>query len=169
MQTNSDKSPTGVRFPSALAGVAVGVGGVGAALTLAGIGSPLRAPFTLLFLITAPASALGGALRGLDGAARAVLAGVGALALDLLVAQAMLASHMWSVRGGVVAVGAVSLGLFLSVGLLSVRQARARRRRHARSSPRTASSPCTTSSPNTPSSHSTPRTRSSVRATSSQG
>ncbi|MGO4426903.1 hypothetical protein AB4Z54_51450, partial [Streptomyces sp. MCAF7] len=57
MQTNSDKSPTGVRFPSALVGATVGIGGVGAALTLAGIDSPLRAPFTLLFLITAPASA----------------------------------------------------------------------------------------------------------------
>ncbi|ADI11471.1 hypothetical protein SBI_08353 [Streptomyces bingchenggensis BCW-1] len=157
-----------MRFPPALVGVAVGVGavgigGVGATLTLAGIDSPLRAPFTLFFLITAPASALGGALRGLDRAARAVLAGVGALALDLLVAQAMLTWHMWSVRGGVPAVGAVSLVLFLSVRLLSVRQARARRRRHARSSPRT------TSSPRTANSHRTPHTRSSLRTTSSQG
>ncbi|MER7794033.1 hypothetical protein [Streptomyces sp. NPDC097640] len=124
MQTISDKSPAGARFPPVLMGVAVGAGGVGAALTLAGVEAPPRAPLTLFFLVMAPASALAHALRGLDGAARAVLAGAGALALDLLVAQTMLALHLWSVRGGVSAVGAASLLLFLSA-----RPAHARRRR----------------------------------------
>jgi hypothetical protein len=152
MQTISDKSPAGTRLPPALVGVAVGVGGGGAALTLAGIDSPLRAPCTLFFLVMAPASALGGALRGLDRAARATLAGVGALALDLLVAQAMLALHEWSVRGGVSAVGAVSLALFLSARL-----AHARHRRTTSSRP-TSSRPTISR-----------RTTRSHRTTSSQG
>ncbi|MES4906990.1 MULTISPECIES: hypothetical protein [unclassified Streptomyces] len=135
MQTNSDKSPAGLRFRPALMGVAVAIGGVGAALTLADIDSPPRAPLTLFFLVIAPASALGGALRGLDGPARAALAGIGALALDLLVAQAMLASHVWSVRGGVLTVGAVSLALFLSVRQAAHAQ---RRRRRATGGARTA-------------------------------
>ncbi|MGY0063158.1 hypothetical protein ACWY4P_42575 [Streptomyces sp. LZ34] len=134
MQTISDKSPAGARFPLVLVGVAVGIGGVGAALTIAGVDSPLRAPFTLFFLVIAPASALGGALRGLDGAARAVLAGLGALALDLLVAQAMLALHVWSVRGGVLAVGAVSLALFLSARAAHAHRRRTTSSRHTTSS-----------------------------------
>ncbi|GAA0405745.1 hypothetical protein [Streptomyces luteireticuli] len=96
-----------------VAGAAVAMAGVGAALALADIGSPLRAPFTLFFLLTAPACGIAAALRGLDPLSRAVVAGGGALAVDLLTAQTMLALHSWSVRGGVVAVGAVSLLFFL--------------------------------------------------------
>ncbi|MGW7517472.1 hypothetical protein ACWGJ2_17970 [Streptomyces sp. NPDC054796] len=95
-----------------LAGAAVGVGGVGAALALADVASPLRAPFTLFFLLAAPALALAASLRRLDALTRAVVAVVGAAALDLLVAQVMIATHTWSVRGGIVAVGVLS-GLLL--------------------------------------------------------
>ncbi|MEU8826344.1 hypothetical protein [Streptomyces sp. NPDC048636] len=122
MQTITDKRPAGVRYLPVIAGAAVGVGGVGAALALADVGSPLRAPFALFFLVVAPAAAVGGALRGLDAAARCVLAVTGALALDLLVAQAMLALHLWSVRGGVVAVGCLSL--LILVGTRAARRPR---------------------------------------------
>lgn len=132
MQTISDKSSAGARFPPVLMGVAVGAGGVGAALTLAGVDTPPRAPLTLLFLAMAPASALACALRGLDGAARAVLAGAGALALDLLIAQTMLALHLWSVRGGVSAVGAASFLLCLSARLAHARRRRRRPRTTSR-------------------------------------
>ncbi|WP_051572880.1 hypothetical protein [Streptomyces sp. PRh5] len=108
-----------------ITGAAVGLAGLGAALALAHVHSPLRAPFTLFFLLAAPALAIGSALRGLDTLTRPVLAVAGALALDLLVAQAMLALRMWSARGGVAAVGAVSL-LILVPTLLS-RLARRRR------------------------------------------
>ncbi|GAA0378974.1 hypothetical protein GCM10010319_66900 [Streptomyces blastmyceticus] len=96
-----------------IAGAATTIAGVGAALALADIGSPLRAPFTLFFLIVAPACAIGAALRGLDPLSRSVVAAGGAVAVDLLIAQVMLALHTWTVRGGVAAVAAVSLLLFL--------------------------------------------------------
>ncbi|REK85063.1 hypothetical protein DY245_39955 [Streptomyces inhibens] len=96
-----------------VAGVAVGIGAMGAVLALADIGSPLRAPFTLFFLLMAPATAIATALGRMDPLGRAVAAGAGALALDLLVAQAMLALHLWSVRGGVVAVAALSGAVLL--------------------------------------------------------
>ncbi|MFI9722520.1 hypothetical protein ACIHFE_23155 [Streptomyces sp. NPDC052396] len=96
-----------------VAGVAMAIAAVGAALALADIGSPARAPFTLFFLLVAPACAIAAALRGLDPLSRSVVATGGAVAVDLLTAQTMLALHSWSVRGGVAAVGAVSLLLFL--------------------------------------------------------
>ncbi|MER7400420.1 hypothetical protein ABT381_33460 [Streptomyces sp. NPDC000151] len=102
-----------------LAGAAVAVGGVGAVLALADLASPLRAPFTLFFLLGAPAAAIAAALGRLDPLSRTVVAGAGALAVDMLVAQAMLSLHMWSARGGVVAVAAISGTLFL---LASVRR-----------------------------------------------
>ncbi|MFI0818396.1 hypothetical protein ACH4TX_18085 [Streptomyces sp. NPDC021098] len=117
MQTNTDKRSARAELLPVAAGAAVGIAATGAALALADFDSPLRAPFTLFFLVVAPAAALGSALRGLDAAARTVLGVAGALALDLLVAQTMLALHIWSVRGGVAAVGVLSL-LILSPALL---------------------------------------------------
>ncbi|UKY49262.1 hypothetical protein [Streptomyces inhibens] len=102
---------------SLVAGVAVGIGAMGAVLALADIGSPLRAPFTLFFLLMAPATAIATALGRMDPLGRAVAAGAGALAVDLLVAQAMLALHLWSVRGGVVAVAALSGAVLLGSAL----------------------------------------------------
>ncbi|MFJ3760350.1 hypothetical protein [Streptomyces sp. NPDC090080] len=96
-----------------LAGAATAVAGTGALLALTDSGSPLRGPFTLLLLIGAPAAAIGLALRGLDPFARTLTALAGAVALDMLVAQGMLATHHWSWRGGVVAVTAISVLLLL--------------------------------------------------------
>ncbi len=104
---------------------------VGGALALADIGSPLRAPFTLFFLIVAPGCAVAAVLTGLDPLSRAVVATGGALAVDLLVAQAMLALHAWSVRGGVAAVAALSVLLLVLPSLLA--HARRHRGRAARS------------------------------------
>ncbi|MGW2959553.1 hypothetical protein ACWDGI_13840 [Streptomyces sp. NPDC001220] len=103
-----------------LAGAATAVAGTGALLALTDSGSPLRGPFTLLFLIAAPAGAIGLALRGLDPFARALTALAGAVALDMLIAQGMLATHRWSWRGGVVAVTAISVLLLLLVRMRPV-------------------------------------------------
>ncbi|GGS01491.1 hypothetical protein GCM10010252_45120 [Streptomyces aureoverticillatus] len=105
-----------------LAGAAVAAGCAGAAFALLDLTSPLRAPFVLFFLLAAPGFALSHWLRGLDAWSRAVACAGGALVLDLFVAQAMLALHMWSIRGGVAAIGGVSALVFLS--------ALARRLRH---------------------------------------
>ncbi|GHC41410.1 hypothetical protein [Streptomyces cinnamoneus] len=113
------------------AGAAAAIAGVGGALALADVTSPLRAPFTLFFLIVAPACALAAGLRGLDPLSRAVVATGGAVAVDLLVAQIMLALHAWTVRGGVAAVAAVSAVLLLLSFLMA--HARRHRSRAARS------------------------------------
>ncbi|MFJ3643196.1 hypothetical protein ACIPRD_26040 [Streptomyces sp. NPDC090108] len=92
-----------------LAGAATAAGGAGALLALIGSGSPLRGPLALFFLLVTPAAAIAVGLRGLDPFGRAVAALAGAVALDMLVAQGMLAVHRWSVRGGLLAVTALSL------------------------------------------------------------
>jgi hypothetical protein len=103
-----------------LAGAATAVGAVGALLALTDSGSALRGPFALFFLLAAPAMAIALALRGLDPFARVLTALAGAVALDMLVAQGMLATHRWSWRGGIVAVTAISLLLLLLVRMRPV-------------------------------------------------
>ncbi|MFJ9630280.1 hypothetical protein ACIRU8_21475 [Streptomyces sp. NPDC101175] len=91
------------------------VGTVGAVLALTDSGSPLRGPFALFFLFSAPASAIAAALRGLDPYGRALTSVAGAVAVNMLVAQGMLAVHRWSVEGGIVAVAVISGLMALSV------------------------------------------------------
>ncbi|MGI5453502.1 hypothetical protein ACQEWB_10080 [Streptomyces sp. CA-249302] len=98
-----------------LAGAATAVGVFGALLALADSGSPLRGPLTLFFLLAAPATAVAAALRGLEPFGRALAAIAGAVVLNMLVAQGMLAVHRWSVHGGIIAVTVIScLVLLLS-------------------------------------------------------
>ncbi|MFK0152684.1 hypothetical protein ACIQVK_11490 [Streptomyces sp. NPDC090493] len=96
-----------------LTGAATAVAGTGALLAFTDWGSSLRGPLALFFLLAAPAAAIGAALRGLDPPARVLTALAGAVALDMLVAQGMLATHHWSWRGGIVAVAAISVLLVL--------------------------------------------------------
>ncbi|KUN20705.1 hypothetical protein AQJ23_34225 [Streptomyces antibioticus] len=96
-----------------LAGAATAVGGFGALLAQTGSDSPLRGPFTLFFLLAAPAVALAAALRGLEPFARVLTALAGSVVVNMLVAQGMLATHRWSYRGGVVAVTMISALLLL--------------------------------------------------------
>ncbi len=109
-----------------LAGAAVAVAAAGALLALTGTASPLRGPLVLFFLLAAPGAAIGAGLRGLAPLGRVVTSLAGAVAVDLLVAQALLALHLWSVRGGIVAVTAVSSLVLL---LVSVRRLRGRTER----------------------------------------
>ncbi|MFF5304429.1 hypothetical protein ACFY5F_34215 [Streptomyces sp. NPDC013161] len=98
-----------------LAGAAVAVGGVGALLALIDSGSPLRGPFALFFLFAAPASAIAAVLRGLDPFGRVLTSVAGAVVVDMLVAQGMLAVHRWSIDGGIVTVAVISGLISLSV------------------------------------------------------
>jgi hypothetical protein len=106
-----------------LAGAATAVGGLGAFLALVDSGSPLRGPFTLFFLLAAPAAAIAVALTGLEPFGRAVASLAGAVVVDMLVAQILLATHHWSVRGGLVAVTVFSALVLL---LVPVRRLRGR-------------------------------------------
>lgn len=98
-----------------LAGAAAAVGGIGALLALTDTDSPLRGPFTLFFLLAAPATAVAAALRGLDPFGRVLASVAGAIVLNMLVAQGMLAVHRWSVPGGVAAVTVISALILLLV------------------------------------------------------
>lgn len=111
-----------------LMGVAVAVAGVGAILALTDSGSPLRGPFTLFFLLAVPATAVGTALRGLQPWPRTVVSMAGAITIDLLVAQGMLAVHRWSVTGGILAVTVLSSLVLLLVEVRRQRRRTARRR-----------------------------------------
>ncbi|GGN18878.1 hypothetical protein [Streptomyces fuscichromogenes] len=102
------------------AGAATAVAGTGALLALTDSGASPRGPFALFFLLAAPAAAIGLALRGLDPFARVLTALAGAVALDMLIAQGMLAIHRWSWRGGIIAVTVISLLLLLLVLLRPV-------------------------------------------------
>ncbi|MEV0122822.1 hypothetical protein AB0I16_14965 [Streptomyces sp. NPDC050703] len=138
MQTTRSKAPApGAARPDArgrarellplFAGAAVAVGGVGATLALAGLDSPLRGPFTLFFLIAAPGAAIATALRALEPWGRTVAAVAGSIAVNMLVAQVMLALHVWSVRGGVVAVTVLSALVLLLLEAKRLRRHVARR------------------------------------------
>ncbi|WP_330267942.1 hypothetical protein [Streptomyces griseorubiginosus] len=100
------------------------MGGFGALLALTGSDSPLRAPLVLFFLLAAPAAGIALALRGLDPFARVPTALAGSVVLNMLVAQGMLATHRWSARGGVVAVGVISALILLPVLLRRRRAAK---------------------------------------------
>ncbi|MFF4348204.1 hypothetical protein [Streptomyces sp. NPDC001530] len=112
-----------------LAGAATVVGGVGAVLALADVDSPLRGPFTLFFLLAAPSVAIAAALRGLEPFGRILASIAGAIAVNMLVTQGMLAVHRWSVRGGIASVTAISS---LILVLVLVRRWRGRTDRRSR-------------------------------------
>ncbi|MEU8891794.1 hypothetical protein [Streptomyces sp. NPDC048442] len=95
------------------AGAALAVAAAGAFLAFTDMSSPLRAPFTVVFMVVAPGAAVAMWLRALDPLGRTVASAAAALALNLLVAQAMLAMHLWSFRGGIAAVAGISALLFL--------------------------------------------------------
>ncbi|MGW0842986.1 hypothetical protein ACWD26_23115 [Streptomyces sp. NPDC002787] len=111
-----------------LAGVAVAVAGVGAVLAFADADSVLRGPFTLFFLLFAPGAAIGAVLRGLEPFGRVVAALAGAVAVNLLVAQGMIATHSWSAPGGITAVTVIS-SLVLLPSLVRRLRGRTERRR----------------------------------------
>ncbi|MFJ9041336.1 hypothetical protein ACIRF8_32830 [Streptomyces sp. NPDC102406] len=106
-------APSGRDTLPLLAGAGVVAGGAGLVLALTDAASPLRGPLALFFLLAAPGAAFAAALRGLDPWARSLVSLAGALTVVMLVAQGMLATHHWSVDGGVLTVGALSALAFL--------------------------------------------------------
>jgi hypothetical protein len=111
-----------------LAGMAAAVAGVGAVLAFADADSVLRGPFTLFFLLVAPGAAIGATLRGLEPFGRTVACVAGAVSVNLLVAQGMIATHSWSVPGGITAVTVIS-SLVLLPGPVRRLRDRTKRRR----------------------------------------
>lgn len=100
-------------------GVAV-AGTVGAALTTAGVRSPVTGAFTLLFLLVTPAVCVARLLPRCTPAARAIVSGTAALVLVSAVAEVMLAASVWSPRGGIVTVG-VACAVIAAIPLIRQR------------------------------------------------
>jgi len=103
----------------------IAAGLCGAGLALAGASSPLRSPLVLLFLCTAPLLGVYGLLRGIDPGARVIAACAAMLVINAGVAETMLAAGLWSPRGGLVAIMAISAML----GLIQLPAVRALARR----------------------------------------
>ncbi|MER7663157.1 hypothetical protein [Streptomyces sp. NPDC096193] len=114
MQTIKNKPPPGGSdLLPVLAGAAFAVSGVGVALALADVRSPLRAPFVLFFLFAGPACGLFAALSGFEPATRAAVAAAGAVGIGLLAALPVSSPRILDVGGGVVAVVVITALLFL--------------------------------------------------------
>jgi uncharacterized membrane protein len=111
----------GVSVPRCLRGGIVIAGSAGAVLALAGINSPARGPLVLLFLLAAPGLAVASLLPRLDRAARIVVAVTAAIAINALVAAAMLATGAWWPTGGLLAIAAIS-AVIGAVGLGAIRR-----------------------------------------------
>jgi hypothetical protein len=93
----------------AFAVLAVVAGSVSAILTFAHIDTPVRAPLVVIFLLAAPAAAVAGHLDRFDVLARLVIAGTAAVVINFLVAEIMLAAGLWSIRGGVIVIVAITV------------------------------------------------------------
>jgi hypothetical protein len=93
-------------------------GAVGAALAIAGVATPVRAPLVLIFLAAAPALAVTSLLGRLDRFGKIVIAGIAAIVVNFAVAETMIASGAWSPAAGVAAVGAVSVLMVASGALV---------------------------------------------------
>lgn len=100
----------------------IGAGSAGVILALAGVNTLARGPLVLLFVVAAPALAVAGLLRGLDVAARSIVAVTAAIVINALVAEAMLASGVWSPRAGLAAIAVLSA----IIGAIGLRSARGR-------------------------------------------
>jgi len=92
-----------------IAAAVLAAGAVGVALELARVNSPARDPLVVLFLVAAPALAVAGLMRGIDGFARLIIGVTAAIVINSLVAVVMLAAGIWSPRAGLLAVAAISL------------------------------------------------------------
>jgi hypothetical protein len=68
----------------------------------------VRAVLVLLFLAVVPTAAIAGLLRTLDGSARLIIACTANITILALTAMIMLAAGVWSPRGGLLAVAAIT-------------------------------------------------------------
>jgi hypothetical protein len=101
-----------------LGAVAVALGGLPAGLALVEAEEPLWRGLAGLFLLAAPAMATMALLPNLGPMGRLLCGVVGAVVLNGLVAESMLALHVWWVPGGATAVSIISAGLWALAGSL---------------------------------------------------
>ena len=109
-----------IAAPRYLRGGIVVAGSAGVLLALAGVNSPARGPLVLLFLLAAPGLAVASLLRRLDPWARSAVAVTAAMAVNVLVAETMLAAGAWSPSAGLLTIAAISA----VIGAIGLRTAR---------------------------------------------
>jgi hypothetical protein len=97
----------------ALGAVAVAVGGLPAGLALVAVDHPVWRALAALFLLTAPAVTTMALLPNLSAVGRLVCGIAGAVVLNGLVAEGMLALGIWSIPGGATAVSIITAGLLV--------------------------------------------------------
>ena len=107
-----------------LLGTPAVAGVTGAALTLAGVRSPVTGPLTLVFVLVTPAVCVALLLPGLDALARTIVAGVAAVALAGSIAEVMLVTSGWSPAGGIVATAIACAALTAGAAVLRLRRRR---------------------------------------------
>jgi hypothetical protein len=83
-------------------------------------------PWSIAFLLIAPAIPAAVLWRAVDPWGRLALSGAAALIIDAVVAEVMLAAGAWSLRGGIVAVTIVSALMWVSNTLAWNAMARSR-------------------------------------------
>jgi hypothetical protein len=105
-----------------LLGTLVIAGLTGAALTMAGVRSPVTGPLTLLFVLFTPALCVALLLSGLDLFARAIVGGTASVALAASIAEVMLVTSGWSPRGGVAATAIACAALGVTAAALRCRR-----------------------------------------------
>ncbi|WP_067173326.1 hypothetical protein [Microtetraspora niveoalba] len=96
--------------PIAVLGTACAVGAV---LALADIETPVRMILTPMFLFVVPGAAVVGLLRDRDPLSALTVGAAASLAVNVVLAEAMLLFDAWSPRAGVATVGVLSLFLLI--------------------------------------------------------
>jgi hypothetical protein len=117
---NMSKSHGLIRW---LIAAVVAAAAAGAVIAVAGIDISARVPLVLIFLVAAPALSITSLLSGLDRLASVVIAGISTIVVNFAVAETMIISGDWSLRGGAAAVAIVS-ALIALVGLVARRGSR---------------------------------------------
>ncbi|MGI5486456.1 hypothetical protein [Microtetraspora malaysiensis] len=97
-------------IPVVVLGVACAVGAV---LALADIRTPVRMLLTPLFLFVVPGAAVVGLLRDRDPLSALTVGAAASLAVNVVLAEAMLLFDAWSPRAGVATVGVLSFFLLV--------------------------------------------------------
>jgi hypothetical protein len=88
------------------------IGGLIAVALLLPDAPPAADPLVPVFAFVTPAFCTALLLTGLDPTARSILSGAAAIALNVAVAEVMLACSIWSPRGGLMAIAACCIPLF---------------------------------------------------------
>ncbi|WP_055479606.1 hypothetical protein [Sphaerimonospora mesophila] len=92
----------------------------GAVLVLADVETPARMVLAPLFMLVVPGAAIIGLLRDRDPLSTLTVGAAASLAINVLLAEAMLLFNAWSPRAGVATIGV--LGFFLLVIRLLYRE-----------------------------------------------